>query len=275
MFTFFSKSVLVLAYSAGALQHLQGVEKLLSPALGLGSTAPVTQRGYEQVAALKSDEEMKTFMRRLAAAEARVINGEGELNGVAPFYSGTVGTQDLARLQNELRHATWVAEGPGRTAPLSEPGYQVVAQLKSKENFMAFARRILDQANLKVADEGSFKGLVPYYDGETAIQSFEQLQHELTSAAWVKNRDEPEPLPVLAAMQVNKSISEELETGKPNHSSKVEQQHPAEKGRASKLNATQSKSWFAWLHKSAAAPAKNMTAPVNVSKATESKVSAF
>merc|ERR1719238_1342246 len=45
-------------------------------------------------------------------------------------------------------------------------------------------RRVLKAGGRVVSDEAAFSAAAPYYDGEKSVQSFEQLQHELLSAAW-------------------------------------------------------------------------------------------
>merc|ERR550514_1470186 len=103
---------------------------------------------------------------------------------MVPFYSGVESVQTLDALKHELRSAPWVADGEGRNAPLNEKGYQKVASLKSKPHMVAFARRILDAAAKKPDDEGALIGLIPYFDGEIAVQSFDVLSTELLSAPW-------------------------------------------------------------------------------------------
>jgi len=161
---------------------------------GLGKTVPTSEKGYQLVAALKSDEEMRSFIFKVAESEARWIRDPGELNGLVPFYSGTQSVQSLESLKKELRAAPWVVAGVGRTAALNEVGYKQVADLKSKPHMTAFARRLLDASAHKSVDEGAFNGLVPYYSGEISVQSFDALKHELLSAPWVAPRDEPERL---------------------------------------------------------------------------------
>merc|ERR1719326_2716068 len=145
-------------------------------------TVPTTEKGYQMVATLKDDEKMKTFIHRVVQSEARYIKGVAELNGMVPFYSGVQSVQNLDVLKHELRSAAWVADGEGRNAPLNEIGYQKVASLKSKSHMVAFARRILDSAGKKCTDEGGLIGLIPYFDGEIAVQSFDALRNELLSA---------------------------------------------------------------------------------------------
>lgn len=178
------KAVLALAVTAAGLQQQAGVAGKLA-AVELGNSVAVSENGYQQVAAQKSDEEMKAFIHRVLAAEARYVSDVAELNGLVPFYSGTQNSQNLESLKEELRKAPWVAEGEGRTAPLNDFGYQKVASLKSNAHMMAFARRILNFHNKKCSDEGAFSGIVPYFSGAVSVQNFGQLSQELLSAPWV------------------------------------------------------------------------------------------
>merc|ERR1719191_1580708 len=100
----------------------------------LGSTAPLTEEGYQQVAALKSNKEMKAFAHRVLKSEARYVTNAGELTGAIHHYSGRMDVQDLATLKAELRHAWWTKAGEGRTAPLNEIGYQSVARMRDAAN---------------------------------------------------------------------------------------------------------------------------------------------
>jgi len=157
---------------------------------GLGSTAPLTEEGYQQVAALVSNHEMKAFAHRVLNSEARYVGNAGELTGAIHFYSGRRDVQDLATLKEELRKAWWTKAGEGRTAPLSEQGYQAVVKTKSSANMRAFMRRILNAGKKAASDETAFDAVAPLYDGEVSVQSFDRLQHELLSAAWAEPLDD-------------------------------------------------------------------------------------
>jgi len=132
---------------------------------GVGSSVPTTEKGYQLVAELKDDNEMKAFVYRLVEKEARFVKDAAELSGMLPFYSGTQGVQSFESLKKELRDVPWVVDGEGRNAALNEEGYQKVGKHKSRPHMMAFARRILDANFKKCSDEGALIGLVPYYDG--------------------------------------------------------------------------------------------------------------
>merc|ERR1719183_3102853 len=155
----------------------------------VGSTAPLTETGYQLVANLKSDDEMKAFTHRVLEAEGRYAADKAELNGLVKYYSGTQGVQSLGALKQELRHARWVNQGEGRTAALSEAGYQQVAGRNSRAGMTAFVRRILQAEHKVVVDEGALAGLVSYHSGEVSVQSFDKLKQDLLSANWVRDAD--------------------------------------------------------------------------------------
>jgi len=179
-----AKVFFAVAATVSGLQQHVGTEAKLA-AIELGNSVPLSEKGYQLVAAQKSDEEMKAFVHRVLAKEARYVKDVAELSGLVGFYSGTQGVQDLQSLKKELRASPWVAEGEGRTAPLTDFGYQKVAKLKSNAHMMAFARRILNLNNKVCSDEGALIGLVPYYSGQVTVQSFDLLTRELLSAPWI------------------------------------------------------------------------------------------
>lgn len=162
--------------------------KGLSP----GSAAPITEHGYQLVASLKSDDEMKAFIHRVLEKEARYVVDKSELNGIVPYYSGTQAVQDLDTMKKELRKAAWVAVGEGRTAALSEVGYQQIAHSNhemKRPHMLAFARRILNAAGKVVTDEGALSGLMMWHDGEIAVQTYDRLRDELLRAEWVADKN--------------------------------------------------------------------------------------
>jgi hypothetical protein len=153
--------------------------------LSLGSTAKLSEEGYQRVVALRSNDEMKAFIRRVLSSEAREVKDESGLSGIVPFYSGVEGKRDLLSLKQELRTAIWVGGGEGRTAPLSEEGYQRVAALKNMGQMKAFMRRIIAADGNAVTDEAGLSGVAPFYSGQVAMQSFEALQKDTRAATWV------------------------------------------------------------------------------------------
>jgi len=173
------------------------VEAMLGISFGRGKLAALDEGGYQLVAAMQSDEEMKEFILRILAASGRKVR-EGQeltLSGMVPFYSGTEAVQDFQRLQDELRVVPWVQDVDedvtdgvsGVSAPLNETGYQKVAELKSDNEMASYVRRVLKahKLALKEGKLGDFNGVVKYYSGTRATQSFLRLQEELKHAQWV------------------------------------------------------------------------------------------
>jgi len=73
--------------------------------------------------------------------------------------------------------------GPGLTEPLNEDGYTAVSKLKSNEEMNVFIHRVVNHLGLEVKDRWGLLGLVPWFDGEDAKQSFAALTTEILGAA--------------------------------------------------------------------------------------------
>lgn len=150
---------------------------------------PCTEEEYQRVAALKSDSKMKDFIRHVIELEGRHAGAaaEADLNGLVPYYSGTVSVQSLRALKQEINEAIWLADDLSRYAALNEEGYHDVAELRSRPSMVLYMERILDAegrvANATIAKSNLF-GMSRYFDGEVSIQSFNQLRKELLSASW-------------------------------------------------------------------------------------------
>lgn len=100
--------------SAARLSFARLTEEVLSHAPPTsGIAAPLTEVGYAAVAALRSNDEMRAFIRRVVAKlGGRVAQGgEGGLGGFVPFFSGVSAVQSLAQMEAELRNAPWVTHG--------------------------------------------------------------------------------------------------------------------------------------------------------------------
>lgn len=106
---------------------------------------PLSEEGYQSIADLKNDNEMKHFIERMIKSDARYIKpgSGGNLEGIVPYYSGVQARQSLNLLKMELRNASWVFDGEGRTAALNDEGYNKILQTKSKLHKMVFAKRVL------------------------------------------------------------------------------------------------------------------------------------
>merc|ERR1712222_288167 len=65
------------------------------------------------------------------------------------------------------------------TAALSEAGYQSVAALHDGSQMRDYVRRVADSLELDIIDQGHLSGMVMYYSGECASQSFAALVKDL------------------------------------------------------------------------------------------------
>jgi len=70
-----------------------------------------------------------------------------------------------------------------RNVALDEKGYSAVAALKDDSQMETYVRRVADKLGLRVNDEGSLKGMIPYYSGIKAKQTYNDLVAELTRTA--------------------------------------------------------------------------------------------
>lgn len=69
--------------------------------LDIGRAAPLSEEGYQQVAARRSNVQMKEFSRRLLSASGSSID-PGSLNGLVPYHSGKVLVQSFEKLKQDL-----------------------------------------------------------------------------------------------------------------------------------------------------------------------------
>merc|ERR1719491_1399896 len=76
--------------------------------------------------------------------------------------------------------------GLGGTAPLNEAGYKAVASENSDKEIGRFIRRVIDEHGASIKDEGILGGVVSYYSGATAVQSYANLVEELAKSSWVQ-----------------------------------------------------------------------------------------
>lgn len=90
----------------------------------LGDTSPLTEDGYQAVAALESNSEMTSFIRRVIEDLHRTVVDEGGLAGFVPFFSGVEDVQSFKSLLEEVRVAPWTQSNlPIRKLPHPPPGY--------------------------------------------------------------------------------------------------------------------------------------------------------
>ena len=99
------------------------------------------------------------------------------------IYSGTRAVQTLAALKKEL-NGTWVGDGVGRAAPLTEEGFKSVQKTDEAAHMKAFFRRLLTASGNQIVDEGALNGIVPFYDGKFGQLSFNEAVAKLQNAPW-------------------------------------------------------------------------------------------
>jgi hypothetical protein len=86
-----------------------------------GSTAPLTEDGYQTVASLGSSLEMAEFAHRVANdLNFDVIKEEG-LKGMVPYYSGERTKSNLTALKNEMMKVSSKPDGTGWVVPRKAP----------------------------------------------------------------------------------------------------------------------------------------------------------
>jgi len=76
----------------------------------------------------------------------------------------------------------------GASASLDEKGYKAVAKLKNQKQMMTFIKRIIDDRGLYLVDEGALTGIVPYYSGAKATQTFTALNDEIDKSLKKKKK---------------------------------------------------------------------------------------
>jgi len=162
---------------------------------GLGKIATLDEKGYQQVASIKNDEEMTDYILRMVDKYDCKVEEIGGLAGIVPWFSGTTTKQSMDKLEGTLLFAVlsltkqpWLSYRnsdhiTGDTAALNFVGYVQVAAMRSDAEMKRFVRRICKDAKIEVVDEGGFEGMVRYYSGTDNFQSYDGLINEVKSAA--------------------------------------------------------------------------------------------
>lgn len=153
-------------------------------AISIAWTASLDESGYRKVAAHNSNPEMETFIRRTAVKHDIPVNMPGALAGMARYFSGDISTQSYNALVQDLkRHRDLLAktefEVSGAGAPLTEVGYQLVAQRRNNADMESFIRRVAEKRGIVINLSGGVSGIAPYYSGIVQVRSFHDLVEDL------------------------------------------------------------------------------------------------
>lgn len=87
----------------------EDISGLIAQTGASGGASAITEEGYQLVAALKSNDEMKVFIGRILESCGRRIRpgAEAELEELVPDFSGVRQVQTLASLEDVLLRAPW------------------------------------------------------------------------------------------------------------------------------------------------------------------------
>lgn len=74
---------------------------------------------------------------------------------------------------------------------LSESGYKTIAATEDSDEMAAFVTRVAEELGYEITSPAKLNGVVPYYNGKKAKQTFAALKHELAktslaSKGWAK-----------------------------------------------------------------------------------------
>jgi len=154
------------------------------------------------------DAEEETEVGSTADAEEETEAGSADDAEEEAEDSGndeTEGVEYLETPQDELKQAKKSSLMAMRTLleadtqPLDEDGFAEIADLRSNNQMERFVKRLASDMDLSIVDPGGLKGMVPFFSGQKATQSFVALQEELLDTAqrddgWLSVSDAPERL---------------------------------------------------------------------------------
>lgn len=175
-----------------------------------GSKADLDEKGFRQIVSLRDRGQMKKFLRRVVRTTGLFIAREDGLDKAAASLSRGKGghlTHSYKDLTEKVAAAaaepnSWVTIvsphskasprhgpidepdlGPGLTAPLNQDGYSQVAELRSASQMAVFIQRIINRMGFTVKNKYGLQGIVPWFNGESATQSYGALQREIQNTA--------------------------------------------------------------------------------------------
>lgn len=122
------------------------------------------------------------------AGSSRSSAGSRDGWGRNNSYRGGYGNGSNQRNNAGGRDVYWKAEG--KTAEISEEGYQAVAKLRDSAHMRDFIVRVAASLGLSILRAGDLWGFAPYYSGEKMTQSLQRMVDELMTAKWVCSIDD-------------------------------------------------------------------------------------
>jgi len=151
------------------------------------STEALTEEGYQAVAGRKNNDDMREFIKRVISEIGMKLKEEDPLHGFVPYYSGETSVQSLERMKTDVRGQSWCEVAvDGNSAALTEDGYQTLAVLKSNDEMLKYANRLMADKGMSCDDQAKLAGLLHFYSGAENVQSVARLLEELNAADWIK-----------------------------------------------------------------------------------------
>lgn len=178
-----------------------------------GAQAPLDDPGYLAVSRTCCHHEMSLFVRREITRQGFELCELSDLHGFVHWYDCTNDNKTYPAMQREIAgvfssHCPWLGKNgfcprkgwncgdfppcpasfapnslAGSSAPLTEAGYTGVALrccgLSEMEQFL---RREIARQGLYVCDEGSFRGMLKWYDCPNDSQTYRHMQEEVAFA---------------------------------------------------------------------------------------------
>lgn len=170
--------VLIAVRCVGVEARLQVRDKL-EPASVTGTSASLTEDGYQLVASLKNDAEMGSYVRRLLANEGKQVRpgADSEVDGFVPYFSGTRSTQSLQLLRQQLRTVTWTRRASNLEVDMALDTLKS-ERVSSLSNASAYALAI---AGALSSQDGSSRTRI-FVEADLANKPLKQLSEELAEA---------------------------------------------------------------------------------------------
>lgn len=133
----------------------------------------------------------KLLFLAIIAIEAFSTHGQDVLGQFDECSSSDSRTPSKVLLQKTQMRETSIVKRPhskagklkAQSASLNEDGYRSIAKLKDDREMAEFISRVAEDLGYDIRDPGGLNGVVPYYSGKKAIQSFKALKTEISKVA--------------------------------------------------------------------------------------------